>query len=429
MRNVMKYLGIMSVSLACAGPLFATSVQPFAGVTVVQQSVVTVKGQVVDEKGEPIIGANVIVEGTTNGMITDLDGNFSLQCPVGSTLKTSYIGYLARTVKVTGNMNALKITLKEDTETLDEVVVVGYGTMKKSDLTGSVASVNAEEMMKRNPVNLGQGLQGAAAGVSVIRSSGDPEGGFSIRIRGVATVNGSADPLYVVDGVQVGTSIDFLNPNDVESIEILKDASATAIYGTRGANGVIMITTKNGGKGKAKVNFSANYALQFNSNKIDVADAGLFASAVRSAVKNDGIAMTNLAYGEDYIGRLNSIDWQDEMSRTALQQNYNLSASGGSENTQANLSLGYLNNQGIVIESNFKRLTARANITHKVKDFLHVGLNLNYAHSEKMGGGNLRNYAQAIPTMDYVEDGVSIPCLLCCPTVLGDITRKKVMGM
>lgn len=176
MRNVMKYLGIMSVSLACAGPLFATSVQPFASVAVVQQSVATVKGQVVDEKGEPIIGANVIVEGTTNGMITDLDGNFSLQCPVGSTLKASYIGYLTRTVKVTGNMNALKIILKEDAETLEEVVVVGYGTMKKSDLTGSVTSVNAEEMMKRNPVNLGQGLQGAAAGVSVIRSSGSPDG-------------------------------------------------------------------------------------------------------------------------------------------------------------------------------------------------------------------------------------------------------------
>ena len=159
MRNVMKYLGIMSVSLACAGPLFATSGYPFASVAVVQQSVATVKGQVVDEKGEPIIGANVIVEGTTNGMITDLDGNFSLQCPVGSTLKASYIGYLTRTVKVTGNMNALKIILKEDAETLEEVVVVGYGTMKKSDLTGSVTSVNAEEMMKRNPVNLGQGLQ------------------------------------------------------------------------------------------------------------------------------------------------------------------------------------------------------------------------------------------------------------------------------
>lgn len=201
MKNVMKFLGIMSVSLTCAGPLVATGVQPFASVAIVQQNVVTVKGQVVDEKGESIIGANVIVEGTTNGMITDLDGNFSLQCPIGATLKASYIGYLTRTVKVTGNTDVLKIVLKEDAETLEEVVVVGYGTMKKSDLTGSVASVNAEEMMKRNPVNLGQGLQGAAAGVSVIRSSGDPEGSFSIRIRGVATVNGSADPLYVVDGV------------------------------------------------------------------------------------------------------------------------------------------------------------------------------------------------------------------------------------
>ena len=154
--------------------------------------------------------------------------------------------------------------------------------MKKSDLTGSVASVNAEEMMKRNPVNLGQGLQGLRqvylSSVLPVTRKVSPSVSCS-----VATVNGSADPLYVVDGVQVGTSIDFLNPNDVESIEILKDASATAIYGTRGANGVIMITTKNGGKGKAKVNFSANYALQFNSNKIDVADAGLFASAVRSS--------------------------------------------------------------------------------------------------------------------------------------------------
>ena len=308
-----------------------------------------------------------------------------------------------------GSAKRVKVT-KESTTIVDgagEIDSIQNRVLElKAQLDETTSDYDKKNIQKR--------IAKLAAGVSVIRSSGDPEGGFSIRIRGVATVNGSADPLYVVDGVQVGTSIDFLNPNDVESIEILKDASATAIYGTRGANGVIMITTKNGGKGKAKVNFSANYALQFNSNKIDVADAGLFASAVRSAVKNDGIAMTNLAYGEDYIGRLNSIDWQDEMSRTALQQNYNLSASGGSENTQANLSLGYLNNQGIVIESNFKRLTARANITHKVKDFLHVGLNLNYAHSEKMGGGNLRNYAQAIPTMDYVEDGVfySMPIVL-----------------
>lgn len=414
MKNLVKLLGAASLTLAIAAPVQATAVLPLASVAVVQQSTVTVKGQVLDSSGMPIIGANVIVEGTTNGMITDLDGNFSLTASVGSTLKISYIGFLTRTIKVTADMGLQKIVLKEDAEALDEVVVVGYGTMKKSDLTGSVSSVNTEDMMKRNPVTLGQGLQGAAAGVSVIRSSGDPEGSFSIRIRGVATVNGSADPLYVVDGVQVGTSIDFLNPSDVESIEILKDASATAIYGTRGANGVIMITTKNANKGKTKLDFSANFGMQFNSNKLDVADVDLWTSGIRRAVKDDQISLVNLAYGEEYIGKLNNIDWQDEMSRAAFRQNYNLSVSGGSENTQANLSLGYLSNQGVVIKSQFDRVNARANIMHKVKDFIHVGANLAYTHAEKRGSGNLRTFAQTAPTMDYVEDGVfySMPVVL-----------------
>ena len=374
---------------------------------------IEVIGTVLDSKGVPIIGANVVIKGTTNGTISDFDGNFSIQnVPANAVLIVSYIGYVDKEIAV-GDESVIKVILSEDMQALDEVVVVGYGTMKKSDLTGSISNVKSDKLLNRPVTNITQSLQGKVAGVEVFQNSGAPGGHVRMRIRGDNSIKSSNEPLYVVDGI-IGVTSELLNPNDVESIEILKDASATAIYGTRGANGVIMITTKNGGKGKAKVNFSANYALQFNSNKIDVADAGLFASAVRSAVKNDGIAMTNLAYGEDYIGRLNSIDWQDEMSRTALQQNYNLSASGGSENTQANLSLGYLNNQGIVIESNFKRLTARANITHKVKDFLHVGLNLNYAHSEKMGGGNLRNYAQAIPTMDYVEDGVfySMPIVL-----------------
>lgn len=331
MKNLVKLLGAASLTLAIAAPAQATAVLPLASVAVVQQSTVTVKGQVLDSSGMPIIGANVIVEGTTNGMITDLDGNFTLTAAVGSTLKVSYIGYLTRTIKITADMGLQKIVLKEDAEALDEVVVVGYGTMKKSDLTGSVSSVNTEDMMKRNPVTLGQGLQGAAAGVSVIRSSGDPEGSFSIRIRGVATVNGSSDPLYVVDGVQVGTSIDFLNPSDVESIEILKDASATAIYGTRGANGVIMITTKNANKGKTKLDFSANFGMQFNANKLDVADVDLWTSAIRRAVQDDQITLVNQAYGEEYIGKLNNIDWQDEMSRAAFRQNYNLSVSGGSE--------------------------------------------------------------------------------------------------
>ena len=420
MKNVVKLLGVASLSFSLATPLYADAALPemrpgtSEGIAAVQQSTVTVKGRVTDANGEPIIGANVLIEGTTNqGVITDIDGNFSLKASVGQTLKISYIGYLSRTVRVTGE-GTMNIVLREDTETLDEVVVVGYGTMKKSDLTGSVTSIDTEDMMRRNPVTLGQGLQGAAAGVNVIRSSGDPEGGFSIRIRGVATVNGSADPLYVVDGVQVGTSIDFLNPADVESIEILKDASATAIYGTRGANGVVMITTKNGNKGKARLNFSANFGLSFRANDLDVADVDLFTSAVRQAIKADNIEMVNLAFGEEYIGRLNNIDWQDEMSHTAFRQNYNLSVSGGSENTQATLSLGYLNNQGIVIESEFDRINARANIMHTVKDFIHVGANLTYTHAEKRGGGNLRTYAQTVPTMDYVQDGVfySMPIVL-----------------
>ena len=167
MKNVRKYLGLVSMSLVCASPLAAMVIQPFVGVTIVQQNVITVKGQVMDEKGEAIIGANVIVEGTAQGMITDMNGNFSFQCPVGAILKVSYIGYLSQTIKVSGNAGTLKVILKEDAETLDEVVVVGYGMVKKSDLTGSVASVNVDEMAKRNPVNIGQALQGAAAGVQV----------------------------------------------------------------------------------------------------------------------------------------------------------------------------------------------------------------------------------------------------------------------
>ena len=390
-----------------------------------------IAGSVVGEDGTQLIGVSIQVKGKAAGTITNGDGNYRLVLPDNSdAIVVTYVGYIPQEISLKNN-NWQRIVLKEDINMLDDVVVVGYGTVKKRDLTGAISTIKADEMGLAGISSIGHALEGKAAGLYVRQNSAQPGGGLDILVRGAGSINANNDPLYIVDGFPIakldqiassdrkmdpGTQgvLNFLNPNDVESIEILKDASATAIYGTRGANGVIMITTKNGGKGKAKVNFSANYALQFNSNKIDVADAGLFASAVRSAVKNDGIAMTNLAYGEDYIGRLNSIDWQDEMSRTALQQNYNLSASGGSENTQANLSLGYLNNQGIVIESNFKRLTARANITHKVKDFLHVGLNLNYAHSEKMGGGNLRNYAQAIPTMDYVEDGVfySMPIVL-----------------
>ena len=379
-----------------------------------QNKSIEVSGNVKDETGMPLIGVNISVKNASGlGVITDIDGNYRIKIAPYSTLIYSYIGMVTQEILIKENMKKVNVVLKESTKTvIDEVVITGTGVQKKVTVTGAVSTVDVD-LLKTPTSSITNALAGNVPGVMAMQTSGQPGKNISeFWIRGISTFGASNSALVLVDGFE--RDLDQINVEDIESFSVLKDASATAIYGTRGANGGIMITTKNGGKGKAKVNFSANYALQFNSNKIDVADAGLFASAVRSAVKNDGIAMTNLAYGEDYIGRLNSIDWQDEMSRTALQQNYNLSASGGSENTQANLSLGYLNNQGIVIESNFKRLTARANITHKVKDFLHVGLNLNYAHSEKMGGGNLRNYAQAIPTMDYVEDGVfySMPIVL-----------------
>ncbi|GHU60216.1 hypothetical protein FACS189411_17580 [Bacteroidia bacterium] len=279
-------------------------------------------------------------------------------------------------------------------------------------------------MMKRNPTTVALGLQGAAAGVYVGRSGG-PDGGTSVRIRGVATINNSTDPLYVVDGIRVGGNIDYLNPNDVTNIEILKDASATAIYGSEGANGVIMITTLKGERGRTRVNFSANWGAQTNSKKLDVMNAEEFALAARQAVKNDNAPLNSV--WANYDKELNSIDWQDEMSRTALQQVYNLSVRGGSDATQSVLSVGYMNNEGIIINSNFRRLNVRANIDHTIKKILRIGLNTTYMYNEMYAGGGTRGnsftglfndngliyYALLPPTMDDVDANgnlVHVPC-------------------
>ncbi|MBQ2174306.1 MAG: TonB-dependent receptor plug domain-containing protein, partial [Alphaproteobacteria bacterium] len=220
-----------------------------------------VKGTVSDEAGDPVIGASVKVVGTQTGGITDLNGNFSVNAASNATLEISYVGYLTQKINVGGRQN-IKVVLKEDAQTLSDVVVIGYGTMKKSDITGSVVTVNTEDMMKRAPINISQGLQGAAPGVIVTMQDGSPDAKAQVRIRGVATINGSAAPLYVVDGVQVGTNADFVAPSDIEAIDVLKDASATAIYGSAGANGVIMITTKHGIKGVSNINITADFGIQ-----------------------------------------------------------------------------------------------------------------------------------------------------------------------
>ena len=376
-----------------------------------QQQGKTITGKVVDPQGEPVPGASIVIKGTTRGTITDMDGNYTLpEVPEDAVLVFSFVGMKTQEITVAGK-NTINVQFQEELMGLDEVVVIGYGTVKKSDVTGSIVSVDSEDMMKRNPQNLEQGLQGVAAGVYVSRNSGDPSGDVTIRIRGVATINNSADPLYVVDGMQVGTSIEFLNPNDVESIEVLKDASATAIYGSQGANGVILITTKKGSTGPSIFKFSANFGVQTLADKLDVMNAEQFVLAAREAANNDGNVLTNEAW-INYDKELNSIDWQEEMTRPALQQRYNLSVSGGSEQTQALMSIGFLNNDGIVINSNYQRITAKANIDHQIKDFINTGIGLSYMHNEHYGGGNLQNIATIIPTMDVVDENgnlVNVP--------------------
>jgi len=372
-----------------------------------------VRGTVVDENGEPVVGATVRVAGTQTGTITGIDGDFSIAAPAQGVLSVSYVGFTPQEVKVAGRQQ-IRVVLKEDAATLKDVVVVGYGTMKKSDISGSVATIDQDAVMKRVPTNIGQALQGAAAGVQVSMQDGSPDGRAAIRIRGIGTINGDASPLYVVDGVQVGTSADFVNPSDIERIEVLKDASATAIYGSAGANGVVMITTKHGAKGKTNITLTADLGLQTLPYRLDVLSLDEYAKAIKEAKANDGSMFINQLWNRPDMKGVNPIDWQKEMTRAALKQQYGASLNGGSDKTQYNLSLGWTDVDGLVINTNYQRFTTRANITSKVNSFLEIGGDINYTHSQShgsnMGLGNnqnlssLRDFASLTPTLDYMDE-------------------------
>ena len=373
----------------------------------------TVKGTVSDEAGEPIIGATVKVQGSNDATVTDFNGYFSIKASSDATLNISYVGYLPQNVKVGGKSN-ISVTLKEDTQLLNDVVVIGYGTMKKSDISGSVATINKEQMERKIPTNVAQALQGAAAGVMVTNQDGAPGSKSAIRIRGIGTINGDANPLYVVDGVQVGSNADFVNPSDIESIEILKDASATAIYGSAGANGVIMITTKHGQKGKMNINITADFGIQTLPYKLNTLTGDDYARSIRESKANDKQTLSNQIWAEEYDGKRNLIDWQDQMYRTGFKQQYGISASGGTDKTQYNFSIGYLNNKGIIVNTNYDRLTARAGVKSKVNDYIEFGGDINYMYTTIKGNniglgnnGNLssqRDIAQMTPTLDYIND-------------------------
>ncbi|MDR2919001.1 MAG: TonB-dependent receptor [Tannerella sp.] len=342
---------------------------------ITQQTMRQITGRVIDKQGEPLPGANVMEKGTTNGIITDIDGRFTLNVNQGAVLAISYIGFLTMEVTV-GNQASITIELTEDTKALDEVVVIGYGVVKKSDLTGAVSSVKSEDINKIATNSPLAALQGRAAGVHVVLGSGSPDATAKIQIRGVGTPN-DASPLYVVDGFPM-SDIDYLNPNDIESMEILKDASATAIYGSRGANGVVLITTKKGQSGPLRVNISAYYGFENMAKKASMLNSTQYAELSNEASLNAGMdplysSTTNLAY---------NTDWYDMISQTGQFQNYNINFSGGGERLSSMLSVNYYKREGIIKSTDYDRLTFTQNTSLKVTPFFNLSSSLSGAFNK-----------------------------------------------
>ncbi|MBE6332352.1 MAG: TonB-dependent receptor [Bacteroidales bacterium] len=337
---------------------------------------------------EPLIGATVMVKGTNTGTTTDVDGNFSLTMPEGATqLQVSSVGYTTQVVTV-GKQKTLKITLYEDSKVLEEMVVVGYGEMKRSDLTGSVASIGEKLIKQGVNTSLEQSMQGRIAGVQVMQNSGAPGGGISVQIRGINSLGGN-EPLYVIDGIAMSGQTDAntsvmssLNPSDITSIEVLKDASATAIYGSRASNGVVLITTKRGQEGKAKVNYEGMAGWQKLPKQLDMMNLKQYASFY-----NERAALWGWGEMEQYkdVNLLtNGTDWQDVLFRTAFMQQHQLGVSGGTRDMTFNLSGGYLDQEGIGIGSEFTRASFRTNIETKVNDWLRVGANGYFARTQQV---------------------------------------------
>ena len=382
--------------------LFACLLMLLAGAaSLMAQTRVT--GTITDNTGYGVIGASVIEKGTTNGAIADLDGKYEITVRPGATLVFSSIGYKEQEI-VVGNQTVINVLLLEDTELLDEVVVVGYGTMKKSDLAGASVSMKEDAIKGSIITNIDQSLQGRAAGVQAVQTSGAPGSSSSIRVRGQATINAHAEPLYVVDGVimQGGgqSGADFglgdalgngavstvsplstINPSDIVSMEILKDASATAIYGAQGANGVILITTKRGRSGDAKFTYDGMFAVQRQTRRIELLNLREFAEYYND-LKSVGMVGENEKYSDPSIlGK--GTNWQDAIFRTALQHQHQISAQGGGDKIQYYVSGSWMDQQGTIIGSEFQRFSVRANLDANLKDWWKIGLSATYSSTDE----------------------------------------------
>lgn len=380
------------------GKLFSCLVLMFLSISMVAQKV-PVSGTVSDQTG-PVIGASVIEKGTTNGTMTDNDGHFTLTVSKGAVIEISSIGYKTQEITVGAQTN-FTVTMSEDNEFLDEVVVVGYGSMKKSDLAGASVSMKESDLKGSIISSLDQSLQGRAAGVTAVTTSGAPGSSSSIRVRGQATINANAEPLYVIDGVIVqgggNTGADFglgdalgngkvstisplstINPADIVSMEILKDASATAIYGAQGANGVVLITTKHGKSGEAKFSYDGMVAMSRQAVRLNMMNLREYAQYYNEMIEEGDIYETNPYYATpSLLGK--GTNWQDEIFRTAWQHQHQLSAQGGSDKVQYYVSGSYMDQQGTIIGSNFNRFSVRTNLDAQLKKWLKLGVNATYA--------------------------------------------------
>ena len=355
-----------------------------------------VSGTVKDADGVPLPGASIVISGTQTGTTSDFDGNFELSSvPSNAVLTVSYIGYITQEINV-DNRSVINITLLDDTNTLDEVVVIGYQTVKRSDIVGSVAVVDTEEMLKAPASNVGQMLQGRAAGVT-ITSTGDPGASSSVKIRGLNSFSGQDSPLYVVDGMLISALGADFNPNDIESIQVLKDAAATALYGSRGMNGVIVVTTKKGKTGPLKIDYDYYYGFQTIAKKLPLTNASQFIQINNLAYTNNGDTPLNLRTGVD-------TDWQDELFKTGTISEHNLNFSGGAENSNYFISLNYFDQEGAIVGPDFERYQIRVNTeTKKGRFTFGESIALSRSHQTRVNGNPFIDVVWMLPTIPVYD--------------------------
>lgn len=390
-----RLLSILGLFILTILPAFVTSVSAEelihseSNFEAIQQSAVS--GTITDEKGLPVPGVSVLEKGTTNGTVTDMQGHYSIKVSGNnSVLIFSFVGMVTREIEVSGQ-TTIDVTMKEDAINLSEVVAIGYSVQKKKDLTGAVSTVKVDELVKDPVAGVDLMMQGHMAGVNVV-SDNSPGGGVAVRVRGFSTIRNN-DPLYIIDGVPVESGINLINPNDIESLQVLKDASSASIYGSRAANGVVIITTKKGQKGEPKLHFDAYTGIQSAAKKLETLNAQEYGDLLWQAHYNDGTKPSSDIYGTgttavippflDANQRVPSADvnWVDEIMQSAIVQSYNLSLSKGNDNSNQTFSIGYFDQEGIIKYTDFKRLSARFNSEYKFFDRLAIGENISVSHS------------------------------------------------